>query len=109
MGYFRLFCLLAALLLVPVPVLAGDVVQGKCTAVDGEHNTITLREFDTNFDAPHRYGLETGSIMKFDVSKAKVGIPPEVGDILRVVYVMDKDTRKVLRLMNVSRQEGMNK
>lgn len=106
--YFRIVCLLAVMLLIPVSVLPQDVVQGKCTAVDAKHDTITIHEFNANVDSLHRYGREIDTIMQYDVSRAKVGIPPEVGDILRIVYVMDEDIRKVLRVMNVSKQDSMN-
>ncbi len=97
-----------ALCLAPSVSCATDVLQGKCTSIDLDKKLIVIHEFDTNFDSRHRYGLETDTLVEFDISDAQIGIQPEVGDILRILYEMEEKKHKALRLMNVSKQDGLN-
>ncbi len=94
--------------LFPFLLYASDVIQGECIFVDFKKNVIVVEEFDTNFDSLHKYGLETGTYIEFDISDAKIAIYPEVGDILRMLYEIDDKTHKALLLMNVSKQDIMN-
>jgi hypothetical protein len=84
---------------------AAEVSQGKCVAYDKAKNEITLQEYDTDFSKAAPYGKPTGTISKFDVTKAKIGIAPQPGDILRISYDTDGKTKKAIKVMNVSKQD----
>lgn len=100
--------MLAAFLL-PSAAFAAEVAQGVCQTYDHDGKVITIEEYDTNFDAEHKYGTPTGIITEFEVTKAKIGIEPESGDILRFAYVLHGDKRQALKVMNVSKQDLMKK
>jgi hypothetical protein len=84
---------------------AAEVAQGKCVAYDKAKNEIAIEEYDINFSKAAPYGRPTGTISKFDVSKAKIGITPQPGDILRIAYDTDGKTKKAIKVMNVSKQD----
>ncbi len=84
---------------------AAEVAQGKCVAYDKAKNEISIEEYDTNFSKAAPYGKPTGTISKFDITKAKIGIAPQPGDILRIAYDADGKTKKAIKVMNVSRQD----
>jgi hypothetical protein len=65
---------------------------------------LVLEEYDTNFSTENPYGTPTGIMSEFDVAKAKIGIKPEPGDILRIVYTDQSGQMKALKVMNVSKQ-----
>lgn len=89
-----------------VPALyAAEVAQGKCLAYSEEKKTIRIEEYDTNITKEVPYGNPTGIVSEFDVSKAKVGIFPEQGDILRIAYDIVGDQKIARRVMNVSKQD----
>jgi hypothetical protein len=83
---------------------AAEVAQGKCVAYDKARNEISIEEYDTNFSKAAPYGRPTGKILKFDVAKAKIGIVPQPGDILRIAYDAD-GKMKAIKVMNVSKQD----
>lgn len=91
------------------PALAAEVAQGKCLAFDEAAKTIKIDEFglETSKEAP--YGKPTGVQMELDVSKAKIGIPPKPGDVLRISYVAEGGVKKAIKVMNVSKQNLMKK
>jgi hypothetical protein len=84
---------------------AAEVAQGKCVAYDKAKNEISIEEYDTNFSKAAPYGRPTGTISKFDIAKAKIGIAPQPGDILRIAYTADGKTKKAIKVMNVSKQD----
>lgn len=84
------------------------VAQGKCLEYNKESKTIKIEEFDTNFTPENKYGMPTGTVTTFDVSTAKIGIPPEPNDILRIAYSTDQNKYMAIKVMNVSKQD-MNK
>jgi hypothetical protein len=88
---------------------AAEVAQGKCLAFDEAAKTIKLDELglETSKEAP--YGKPTGVQLDFDVSHAKIGIPPKPGDVLRISYVAEGGVKKAIRVMNVSKQDLMKK
>jgi hypothetical protein len=96
---------LIILLLSGVASFAAEVAQGKCVAYDKAKNEISIEEYDTNFSKAAPYGKPTGTIIKFDVTKAKIGIAPQPGDILRISYNTDGNTKKAIKVMNVSKQD----
>lgn len=106
---YALYGLLFCVFLMASTAQAAEVAQGECKSYDKEKHSIIIEEFDTNFDAENRYGKPTGIITEFDVADAKVGISPEPGDILRIAYVLEGDTRTALKVMNVSKQDIMKK
>jgi len=84
---------------------AAQVAQGKCLAYDETTRQIQLEEYDTRFTPENRYGAPTGVTVVFDVTGAKIGIPPQPGDILRIAYEVDGSQRRALKVMNVSKQD----
>ncbi|MFY9943010.1 MAG: hypothetical protein WAK57_12620 [Desulfobacterales bacterium] len=83
--------------------LAAEVSQGKVIQTSLEK--VTIEEYDINFSADAPYGHATGIVTEFELKKAKVGIPPEPGDIVRIAYVVEGDNRMALKVMNVSKQD----
>lgn len=88
---------------------AASVVQGECLGYNKTARVVTLREYDTNFSADYRYGRPTSIVSRFDVSRAKIGIPPGKGDILRIAYELEKSGKIGIKVMNVSKQDLMEK
>jgi hypothetical protein len=84
---------------------AGDVTQGRFVQTGAKPNMLVLEEYDINFTAEHPYGMPTGIMSEFDVAQAKIGINPEPGDILRIVYTDQGGTMKAIKVMNVSKQD----
>jgi hypothetical protein len=87
--------------------LAAEVSQGKVVAATSEK--ITIEEYDTNFSKDAPYGQATGIVTEYDLKRAKVGMRPEPGDILRIAYVVEGSTNVALKVMNVSKQDLRNK
>lgn len=85
--------------------LAFGVAQGKCLENNVAQKTIKIEVYDTNFGKDTPYGHATGIENVYDVSQAKVGIKPEPGDILRIAFTLEGDTRKAAKVMNVSKQD----
>ena len=96
---------LTALVLAAGMSQAAEVVQGKCIAFDPRQNKVVLEEYDTNINKQSPYGNPTGILFEGNLAKARVGIPPVPGDILRVAYYMEGDLKQVLKVMNVSKQD----
>jgi hypothetical protein len=88
-----------------LPAGGAEVVQGKCVEYNDSADTIRLEEFDTNFSKEAPYGVSRQIVSVFDCSNAKIGIPPEPGDILRIVYTSQGKIKKAIKVMNVSKQE----
>ena len=84
---------------------ASDVTQGRFVQTGATPNMLVLEEYDINFTAEHPYGTPTGIMSEFDVAQAKIGIHPEPGDILRIVYTDQGGTMKAIKVMNVSKQD----
>ena len=84
--------------------VAAEVAQGKCIEYNAETKIIKVQEYDTNF-AQNKYGNPTSIESEFDVSTAKIGMLPEAGDILRISYVIEGNSKVALKIMNVSKQD----
>ena len=84
---------------------AAEVSQGKVIQVTKDPARVTIEEYDINFSKAAPYGQPTGITTVFDLSTAKIGIPPEAGDVLRIAYVVEGSTNKALKVMNVSKQD----
>jgi hypothetical protein len=104
-------CLMPLVLMLTVSscALAAEIAQGKCLAYDQQKNTVTLDEYDLNFSPQHKYGHSTGKESVYNLSDAKIGVLPSVGDVLRIAYEMKGDQRNAIKLMNVSKQDLMKK
>ena len=85
--------------------LAFSVVQGKCLENNKDQKIIKIVEYDTNFGKDTPYGHDTGIESVYDVSQAKIGIPPEPGDILRIAFTVEGEKKKAAKVMNVSKQD----
>lgn len=84
---------------------AAEVSQGKCIMYDPEAKVIVIEEYDTNFSHEHPYGKSTGIKNTYRIDKAKIGIKPEKGDILRIAYDIKNNERHAIKVMNVSKQD----
>lgn len=96
---------LAALLCLTGGALAAEVSQGKTLAYDGTARSLQIEEYDTNFTEAAPYGQPTGILTTYDLSKAKVGIHPDQGDIVRIAYRIEGERKVALKVMNVSKQD----
>ncbi|MEG6549905.1 hypothetical protein V6C53_06695 [Desulfocurvibacter africanus] len=92
------------ILLFAASAYAGEVAQGKCLSYS-KGGTLVIEEYDTNFTPEMKYGHPTSIESSFDVSKAKIGIIPEEGDILRIAYSVVDSNKKATKVMNVSKQD----
>lgn len=101
---YVLLSLVAALALA-AGALAGEVSQGKTLAYNQAAKTIQIEEYDTNFSADHRYGQPTGIVSDYDLARAKVGIPPAAGDVVRIAYDLEGERKVAIKVMNVSKQD----
>ena len=100
-----------ALLLCFSVAYGAEVVQGKVLKIEKDGALVTLEEYDLNFSKDHPYGRPTGTTSVYDFSRATVGMPAQVGDILRIAYrakVKGKE-RIAVKVMNVSKQDLMKK
>jgi len=84
---------------------AAEVCQGKCLSYNQDQKTITVEEYDTNFDKDNPYGQSTGVVSDYNVERAVIGIMPVPGDVLRIAYEVKGTERVALRVMNVSKQD----
>ncbi|MCX5862080.1 MAG: hypothetical protein NTW27_08170 [Deltaproteobacteria bacterium] len=102
-----MFCLMPLILILSVGAyaIAAEVAQGKCLSYDTQKNVVTLDEYDLNFSPENRYGRSTGKQAVYNLANAKIGVPPAVGDIIRIAYEMKGDQRNAIKLMNVSKQD----
>jgi hypothetical protein len=89
--------------------IASDVTQGKCLNIDAAKNLLTIDEYDLNFSKGNPYGKATGKNLVFDISDAKIGVIPAVGDILRIAFETKGSEKIALKIMNVSKQDLMKK
>jgi hypothetical protein len=111
MRQLKTLILTAALLvlLAASAALAANVAQGSCVSFDPNTNVLIINEFDLNFTDEHRYGQPTGTMIEFDTAKAKIGMMPEPGDILRLSFTSKDGKNTALKVMNVSKQDLMKK
>lgn len=106
-----MLCLMPLVLTITVSsfALAAEIAQGKCLAYDQQKNTVTMDEYDLSISPQNPYGRSTGKQSIFDLSQAKIGVPPAVGDILRIAYEAKGDQKNAIKIMNVSKQDLMKK
>lgn len=97
--------MLLAVLCWLAPAMAAEVCQGKVIAVNQTEKTITLEEYNTTFTTQAPYGEPTGITLNYNVATALMGLPPELGDILRIAYEVKGPERVALKVMNVSKQD----
>lgn len=88
---------------------AAEVIQGKCLEMNREAKTLTIEEYDINFDKEFKFGHPTGIKTTVDITTAKVGIEPVVDDILRIAFVQNNDKKVALKVMNITKQNLMKK
>ena len=87
------------------PALAADVAQGKCIDFDIVGKRIILEEYNTEITKAHPHGKSTGLVSVFDFAEARIGIPPEPGDILRIAFTVEDGVKRAIKVMNVSKQD----
>ena len=81
-----------------------DVLQGRCLFVDQAAQTVTVAEYDLDFDKEFPFGHPTAVESVVNIKNAKIGARPQVGDILRIAYVLNGQEKYAVKVMNVSRQ-----
>jgi len=86
-----------------------EVVQGKVLKIERDGALVTIEEYDLNFSKEQPYGRPTGVSSVYDLSKATVGMPAQVGDVLRIAYEVKGKERMAVKVMNVSKQDLMKK
>ncbi|MFZ2634133.1 MAG: hypothetical protein WA081_01130 [Desulfosalsimonadaceae bacterium] len=96
-------------LLFAASAAASEVAQGKCLEFNVAAKTVKVQEYDINFSKEFKYGNPTSIESEFDVSTAKIGKAPEPGDILRISYKIEGNSKIALKIMNVSKQDLMKK
>ena len=86
-----------------------EVAQGKCVKVEKDGTVVTIEEYDTQFSKDHPYGRPTGKTSAYNFSKAEIGVPAAVGDVLRIAFVVKGNEKMAVKVMNVSKQDLMKK
>lgn len=90
--------------------MAAEVSQGKCIAdYDETTKMLKIDEYDIHKDEANPYGRSTGNVLEFDLSEAKIGITPMAGDVVRISYTVSGESKKAIKVMNVSKQDLMKK
>ena len=100
---------IAAVLCCVSLTLGAEVAQGKCVKIEKDGTLVTIEEYDTQFSKENPYGRPTGRTSVYDLSKAEVGVPAAVGDILRIAFKVKGNERTAVKVMNVSKQDLMKK
>jgi hypothetical protein len=85
--------------------LGAEVAQGKCVKIEKDGTLVTIEEYDTQFSKENPYGRPTGRTSVYDLSKAEVGVPAAVGDVLRIAFVVKGKDKMAVKVMNVSKQD----
>ena len=75
------------------------VYQGACLELAADAKTLTLANSEPKLN-PIK-----GASATFDLSKAKVGLMPDKGDVIRVAYFKEKDRLMAIKVMNVTKQD----
>jgi hypothetical protein len=81
------------------PARDSRVYQGTCIALEDGGKMLKLANSQPNLNPIQ------GESATFDVSTAKVGAPPEPGDVVRVAFLDQGGKMVALRVMNVTRQD----
>jgi hypothetical protein len=89
--------------------LGAEVAQGKCVKIEKDGTLVTIEEYDTQFSKEHPYGRPTGKTSVYNFSKAEIGVPAAVGDILRIAFTAKGSEKMAVKVMNVSKQDLMKK
>ena len=98
-----LLCALACALFAS-PALAAEVSQGKVLAWDAVKLVVTIEDYDLDFTKDHPFGKPTGQKSVYDCRSALIGVPPAVGDVIRIAYHVKGTERVALKVMNVTKQ-----
>lgn len=96
--------LILAIFFFGAAAFGADVLQGKCLSLSQDGHSVTVEEYDLNFDKEFPFGHPAGTQSIVTIKDAKIGAAPQVGDILRIAYVVKGQEKSALKVMNVSRQ-----
>lgn len=96
-----------AVVLIAPAAMAGEVVQGKCVAIDEANHTYTVEIYDTTKSEEYPYGKTTDKTIVIDYSDAIIGKTPVQGDIVRIAYKVEGAVNNAIRVMNVTKQAAM--
>lgn len=81
--------------------LAGEVFQGVAVSYDAAAKKLVLKNTEPDRNKVPKDMTEVA----FDVSQAKIGLPPAAGDKVRVAYDKQGDKLVALKVMNVTKQD----
>ncbi len=99
--------IVVAVVLIAPAAMAGEVVQGKCVAIDEANHTYTVEIYDTTKSKEHPYGKSTNQNIVIDYSDALIGKSPEPGNIVRIAYKVEGTVNKGIRVMNITKQAAL--
>ncbi|MCF8034901.1 MAG: hypothetical protein K9K66_17110 [Desulfarculaceae bacterium] len=75
------------------------VYQGKCLAMSQDGKSLTLA------NSQPKLNPIKGAEATFDIAKAKVGLLPDKGNIIRVAYFQEGERLVAIKVMNVTKQD----
>jgi hypothetical protein len=75
------------------------VYQGKCLRFSEADLVLELKNTQPELNPI------PGETAVFNLARAKVGLPPALGDVIRVAYKIEGKSFLALKLMNVSKQD----
>jgi hypothetical protein len=106
-----LLCVLSIALVIflALPVMAASVSQGKTVTYDPDKKLLVIEDYDTNFTKEAKYGSPTGQQSTYDLTGTMIGIPPKVGDVVRIAYDEKDNKRHAIKIMNVTKQGDLKK
>jgi hypothetical protein len=86
-----------------------EVAEGKVVNIEENGTLLTIDENNIDFSKEYPYGHPTGAQSVFNLSHAMIGMPPAVGDIVRIAYEKKGNERVAIRVMNITKQDLMKK
>jgi hypothetical protein len=86
-----------------------EVAEGKVVKMEENGTLLTIDEYNIDISKQYPYGHPTGVQSAYNLSNAMIGMPPAVGDILRIAYEMKGKERMAIRVMNITKQDLMKK
>ncbi|MCB2227063.1 MAG: hypothetical protein KQH53_10335 [Desulfarculaceae bacterium] len=76
-----------------------QVYEGACLALDAGGKTLTLA------NSQPKLNPVKGASATFDISRAKVGLAPEKGNMIRVAYFAEGKKLVAIKVMNLTKQD----
>jgi hypothetical protein len=77
--------------------------EGVCIALEDDGKKLTLENTEPAVNSM------TDQYVVFDLTNAKVGLAPEIGNVIRVAYLEGEGLHQALKVMNVTKQNLLEK